>query len=91
MTALPPSWPGYQASTTAATLLSHGISTGPPVFKTTTVRGLAAATAAIKASWSPGKERSRRSKASLLKSLANTTATWAERAARAAAAMSLDE
>ena len=47
------------------------------MFKTTTVRGLAAATAEIKASWSPGKERSRRSKASLLKSLANTTATWA--------------
>ena len=49
----PPSWPGYQASTIAATLSRHGVSTGPPVSSTTTVFGLAAATCSISASWSP--------------------------------------
>src|SRR5690349_7558787 len=42
--------PGYQASTTAATWPSQGIVTGAPAFTTTTVRGLAAATAAISSS-----------------------------------------
>jgi hypothetical protein len=45
-TALPSSWPGYQTSAAAGTLLSYGIRTGPPSFSTTIVRGLAAATAA---------------------------------------------
>ncbi len=43
--AAPSCSPGYQFSSTAATLSSHGMSTGPPVSSTTTVRGLAAATA----------------------------------------------
>ena len=34
-----PSWPGYQACNTAATLPSHGIATGPPLGSTTMVLG----------------------------------------------------
>ena len=41
---------GYQASSTALTSSSQGISTGVPVSSTTTVLGLAAATAEIRAS-----------------------------------------
>ncbi len=48
--ALPSSCPGYHASRTPLTWLSHGISTGPPVLSTTIVLGLAAATASIMAS-----------------------------------------
>ena len=48
--ACPPRWPGYQASSTAPTLSSHGIVTAPPVSSTTTVFGFAAASAAISAS-----------------------------------------
>jgi hypothetical protein len=43
--AVPPSWPGYHISTTDLTLASHGIYTGSPVLSTTTVFGLALATA----------------------------------------------
>src|SRR5665213_4095810 len=43
--AAPSCSPGYQASTTAPTLDSHGITTGPSVLSTTTVWGLAAAKA----------------------------------------------
>lgn len=42
--------PGYHASMTPATFGNQGISTGPLVSRTTIVRGLAAATAAISAS-----------------------------------------
>ena len=48
--ASPPRWPGYQAWITAGVFSSQGISTGPPVSSTTTVRALAAVTAAIKLS-----------------------------------------
>lgn len=43
----PSSSPGYQASTTPLTWLIQGMSTGPPVSSTTTVFGLAAATASM--------------------------------------------
>ncbi len=52
--AFPASCPGYQAWSTAGTASSQGISTGPPVWSTTTVRGFAAATAATSSSWRPG-------------------------------------
>src|SRR5665213_3163469 len=64
--AAPSCSPGYQASTTAPTLDSHGITTGPSVLSTTTVWGLAAATAAMRASWSPGSDRFGRSNVSAL-------------------------
>src|SRR5206468_7875219 len=51
--AFPPAVPGYQASTIAATRLAHGIATPALVSSTTAVRGFAAATASIKASWLP--------------------------------------
>src|SRR6185503_14991268 len=50
--ASPPLVPGYQAASTALTLPIQGMSTAPPVSSTTTVLGLAAATAPINASWS---------------------------------------
>ena len=62
--AVPSSSPGYQASMTPAARLSHGISTGPPVLSTTTVRGLAAATVAMSWFSPPGSERFGRSKSS---------------------------
>ena len=43
----PSSCPGYQASTTAFTELSHGMVTAEPVLSTTTVLGLTWATAEI--------------------------------------------
>src|SRR3954453_14501376 len=52
--ALPSSWPGYHASKSDLTFGSHGMVTGPPVLSTTTVFGLASATAAMSASWSTG-------------------------------------
>ena len=52
--ALPPSSPGHHASTIAPTLRTHGIVTGPGDWSTTTVRGLAAATARMRRSWSGG-------------------------------------
>src|SRR2546429_5844208 len=54
-TALPSSWPGYQASTIAGTCSAHGIRTAEPVFNTTTVRGLAVATAVTSSSWLPAR------------------------------------
>ena len=54
--AAPSCSPGYHASMTPATRCNHGIDTGPPVLSTTTVRGLAAATAWISASSSPGSD-----------------------------------
>jgi len=73
--ASPSSWPGYHASSTAATESSQGIVTADPVFSTTIVLGLAAATAAINAFCSPGSAMSLRSAPSDSKSPANTTAT----------------
>jgi len=51
--AVPPSSPGYHASSSPAIPARHGVSTGAPVSSTTTVRLLAAATAEISESWSP--------------------------------------
>ena len=45
--AVPSLWPGYQASRTPLTEDSHGMVTAEPVFSTTMVLGLAAATAEI--------------------------------------------
>ena len=44
----PPSWPGYHISRIDLTDDAQGMSTGSPVLSTTTVFGLAAATAAIR-------------------------------------------
>src|ERR1700712_4786914 len=51
-TAEPCSCPPYQASMTEDTLLNHGVNTGPPVARTTTVCALTLATASISRSWS---------------------------------------
>ena len=47
----PPIWPGYHISRIDLTCEAQGMSTGSPVFNTTTVFGCAAATALISASW----------------------------------------
>ena len=78
---------GSQAWTTAPTWSSQGISTGPPVLRTTTVRGLASATAASSRSWSPGRASEARSMPSPTAVLATTTATSEEAASRAASRM----
>src|SRR5436190_10343553 len=75
--------PGYQASTTAATWPSHGIATGAPASMTTTVCGLAAATAEMSSSCADGRLRSGRSAASV--SVSSDTTTTATRADLAAA------
>src|ERR1700728_2504574 len=49
--------PGYQASTTEATWLIHGITTAAPASITTTVRGLDAATAEISSFCADGRVR----------------------------------
>src|SRR6202050_3741048 len=49
--------PGYQASTTAETWLSQGMATGAPASMTTTVCGLAAATAEISSFCAEGRLR----------------------------------
>jgi hypothetical protein len=82
--AVPALSPGYQASRTAGTLAIHGIVTEPPVSSTTTVRGLAAATAAINASAPSSSVSEVRSSPSASVSRANTIAT-SLRAASAAA------
>src|SRR6204780_5956789 len=74
--------PGYQASTTAATWLIHGITTAAPASITTTVRGLAAATAEISSFCADGRFRLARSAAS--DSVSSDTTTTAVRAALAA-------
>src|SRR4051794_19328682 len=83
--AFPPARPGYQASTIAGTCAAHGIATPALVSSTTAVRGLAAATASISASWLPDSAIGT-SIDSLLHWLANTIATSAACAAAAAAA-----
>src|SRR5580704_6086368 len=81
-------WPGYQASTTPATADSHGIATGAPASMTTTVCGLAAATAEMSSSCADGRLSDRRSVASdSVSSETTTTATDADLAAAAAALM----
>lgn len=86
--AVPLDWPGYQASTTPATWESHGMATGAPALITTTVCGLAAATAEISSSCADGRFRLGRSVASdSVSSETTTTATAAVLAAATAAAM----
>ena len=75
--------PGYQASTTEATWLIHGITTGAPASITTTVRGFAAATAEISSFCADGRFRLARSAAS--DSVSSDTTTTAVLAALAAA------
>src|SRR5882757_1123135 len=88
-TALPSSSPGYQASTTAGTLASHGMRTGAPLLTTTTVCGLAAATASTNWSWLPDNAMLARSLPSVSLSPTITTATSDFAASAAAAAGSL--
>src|SRR6478735_7148985 len=77
--AVPLVWPGYQVSTTPATAGSHGIATGAPALTTTTVCGLAAATAEISSSWADGRFSDSRSVASdSVSSDTTTTATDAD-------------
>ena len=87
--ASPPRCPGYQAWSTAGTDPIHGIRTGPPVSSTATIFGWALATAAIRASWLLGSDRSGTSCASVVHCVANTIAMSAAFAAVAAAATSL--
>src|SRR3984885_8633775 len=82
--AVPFDWPGYHASSTELTWLSQGIATGAPASTTTTVCGLAAATAEISSSCAEGRFRPRRSVAS--DSVSSDTTTTAVEAALAAAA-----
>src|SRR6202042_2951542 len=75
--------PGYQASTTELTWLSQGMATGAPASTTTTVCGLAAATAEISSSCAEGRFSPARSAAS--DSVSSETTTTAVEAAFAAA------
>src|ERR1700730_6313849 len=75
--------PGYQASTTEATWLSQGMATGAPASTTTTVCGVAAATAEISSFCADGRFRLARSAAS--DSVSSDTTTTAVAAALAAA------
>src|SRR5580693_7965024 len=75
--------PGYHASTTEATWLSHGMTTGAPASSTTTVCGLAAATAEISSFCAEGRFRLARSAAS--DSVSSDTTTTAVEADLAAA------
>src|SRR6201999_928925 len=90
-TASSPLLQAYQASRTQPTLSIHGMRTAVPVSSTTTVRGLAAATCSINASWFSGRERLGRSVPSLIHSYANTIATSHFAASAAAAAGSAPE
>src|SRR5579863_5278063 len=79
-------WPGYQASSTAATWDTQGIATGAPALITTTVCGFAAATASISSSCADGRLSEGRSVASdSVSSDTTTTATDADWAAATAA------
>src|SRR5580693_5684179 len=80
--------PGYHASTTEATWLSHGMTTGAPASTTTTVCGLAAATAETSSFCADGRFRLARSAASVsVSSETTTTAVFADLAAATADAM----
>src|SRR5215469_11668256 len=86
--AVPLAWPGYQASSTAATWDSQGIATGAPASITTIVCGLAAATAWMSSSCADGRFSDGRSAASdSVPSETTTTAADAEVAALTAALM----
>src|SRR5258707_4304864 len=77
--------PGYQVSTTEATWFSQGMATGAPASMTTTVCGLAAATAEISSFWADGRLRLARSVASdSVSSDTTTTAVAADLAAATA-------
>ncbi len=65
---------------------SHGIVTGEPVLSTTTVFGLAAATAATRSSCSPGRAIDVRSSPSVSQSSSVPTTTMATSASAATAA-----
>ena len=80
----PSSCPGYQASITPLTWLSHGMVTAEPVLRTTTVSGLAAATAEMSWFSLAGRSMVGRSAPSVSKLPANTTATLAFLAAATA-------
>ncbi len=79
--------PGYHVSSSAGVSASQGMSTAEPVSSTTTVRGLAASTASIRRSWSPGSWSDTRSRPSASVSETTTMATWAWRADSAASSM----
>src|ERR1700745_4032171 len=80
--------PGYQASTTEATWFSQGMTTGAPASITTTVCGLAAATAEISSFWADGRLMLARSAASdSVSSDTTTTAVLADFAAATACAI----
>src|SRR5579863_682046 len=80
--------PGYQASSTAETWLSQGMATGAPALITTTVCGLAAATAEISSFCADGRDRPTRSAASdSVSSDTTTTAVAADFAAATADAI----
>src|SRR5215471_14034954 len=81
-------WPGYQASSTPAAWDSQGIATGAPALITTTVWGLAAATAWMSSSCADGRLSDSRSVASdSVSSETTTTAADAFWAALTAALM----
>src|ERR1035441_7709211 len=82
--AVPSCWPGYQASSTPATDDSHGMVTADPVFSTTMVCGLAAATAEISEFSALDRSMVDRSLPSDSLLPANTTATLDEAASAAA-------
>src|ERR1700739_2125093 len=80
--------PGYQASSTAETRPSQGMATGAPASTTTTVCGLAAATAEISSFCADGRDRPARSAASdSVSSDTTTTAVEADFAASTAGAI----
>src|SRR6202043_3892624 len=80
--------PGYQASTTEATWLSQGMTTGAPASMTTTVCGFAAATAEISSFCADGRLGLARSAASgSVSSDTTTTAVAADLAAVTACAI----
>src|ERR1700747_92501 len=80
--------PGYQASSTEATWLSQGMATGSPASTTTTVCGLAAATAEINSFCADGRDRLPRAAASDSGSSdTTTTAVEADLAAATACAI----
>src|SRR5882757_8363971 len=80
--------PGYQASSTEETWLSQGMVTGAPASTTTTVCGLAAATAEISSFCADGRDRLTRSAASdSVSSDTTTTAVEADFAAATACAI----
>ncbi len=89
--AAPCSCPAYQAWRTAAVWSCQFVmSTGPPVVRTTTVRGLASLTARTSSSWPFGSCRPGRSACSLSYARITTTAV-SHRAASSAAAMTEGE